>query len=437
LLRGYQEEGVEFLSSNKSALLADEMGLGKTVQTTVALQKSLQRPDTNRVLVVCPSSLRLNWEQEIRRWAPNLAVQRVIGNEIDRLATYMLPVPILIASYEQIRQDAVKMRSDLLFDIVVLDEAQRIKNPGSSLSLACKLLARKSSWALTGTPVENSVDDLRAIYSFVRPGLLRAHMPRSVMHDTIRPHFLRRRKKDVLGEIPPIQIQDIPLELEAEQLSEYERVWNDREVILNATEDAVEMPGAGLLALITRMKQLCNFEPVSGRSAKMDVLDDILYELEANGEKCLVFSQYVETLEFIRKRVLGRCEIFHGGLDETERAKIVSSFESSSGPFCLLISLKAGGVGLNLNSASRVIMFDRWWNPAAENQAIQRAHRFGRTQPLQVIRFIVKDTIEERIAAILEEKTELFEEYVESAQNWQSSRMKGSELRRILQVAEK
>ena len=383
---------------------------------------------------MAPSSLRLNWEDEIHRWAPNTVVRRVTGNEADRLATYMLPIPVLIASYEQIRQDSVKMRSDQVFDLVILDEAQRIKNAGSSLSLACKILPRRRSWALTGTPVENAVEDLLAIFSFLFPGLLRVHMPRSQMHKTIQPFFLRRRKKDVLGEMPPINIQDIPLELEGEQFAAYEDVWNERKALMDGYGAGGGTSEAALLAVLTRLKQLCNFDPDSGTSAKMDVLEGVVGEAITSGTKCLIFSQYVETLRFIAGRLPGNFSIFHGGLPESERASVVANFEAETGPCSLLISLKAGGVGLNLNSASLVVMFDRWWNPAVENQAITRAHRFGKTEPLQVIRFVVKNTIEERIASILEEKSELFEQYVESADNWQSTSITGPEMRRILQV---
>lgn len=327
------------------------------------------------------------------------------------------------------------MRSDHLFDLVVLDEAQRIKNAGSLLSLACKMLPRRRSWALTGTPVENVVEDLLAIFSFLSPGLLRVHMPRSQMHKTIQPFFLRRRKRDVLGEMPPINIQDIPLELEGEQRAAYEDVWNERKSLIEGYGMGRGASEAALLTLLTRLKQLCNFDPDSGTSAKMDVLEGVVEEAIINGTKCLIFSQYVETLRFIAARLPGKFSIFHGGLPESERASIVANFEAETSPCSLLISLKAGGVGLNLNSASLVVMFDRWWNPAVENQAITRAHRFGKAEPLQVIRFVVKDTIEERIASILEEKSELFEQYVEAADNWTSTSITGPEMRKILQVS--
>jgi SNF2 family DNA or RNA helicase len=164
-LRGYQWDGVNFLLSNESALLADEMGLGKTVQTAIALRLALRQPDYNRALIIAPASLRMNWEREMRHWAPELAVRRVLGSARDRAATYLLPIPVLITSYEQVRIDGHSIDSSVHFDIVILDEAQRIKNAGSGASLGCKLLPRTKSWALTGTPVENTTDDLISISS--------------------------------------------------------------------------------------------------------------------------------------------------------------------------------------------------------------------------------------------------------------------------------
>lgn len=354
------------------------------------------------------------------------------------MATYLLPIPVLIASYEQIRNDAPKMTSAFHFDLVILDEAQRIKNLGSSVSLACKLLPRKSAWALTGTPIENSVDDMCALYSFLKPGLLRPYMPKAHMHSAIRPHFLRRRKAQVLEEMPEIFFQDIPLELEGEQLAAYEEVWDTRlDVAKAGTADSSGHAEVTLLALLTKLKQICNFDPISEQSIKADTLAEIIEDIVASNSKCLVFSQYVETLSFISQRIRVDHEVFHGGLREDERAAIVARFEDSPGPQCLLISLKAGGVGLNLNSASYVVLFDRWWNPAIENQAITRAHRFGKKEPLQVIRFIVRDTVEERISAILAGKQELFSEYVDGAENWQSTGPSKSDLHRILQVPER
>lgn len=429
-LREYQWQGVTFLLAGEGALLADEMGLGKTVQTSIALRLALKDKDCNRALVVAPASLRMNWEREIKRWAPGLAVRRVLGNSRDRAATYLLPVPVLITSYEQVRADMHLITSETHFDIVVLDEAQRIKNSGSSASLACKLLPRSRSWALTGTPVENSVQDLVSIFSFLKPGILQTGMPRGLVHQRIRPFFLRRRKAEVLGEMPPIIFQDIPLELDGAQSRAYEEIWEKRQELVSA--QGLPASEVYLLAVITKLKQICNYEPVSNESAKYDALREILETIEANSEKVIIFSQYVETLEWLSERTAIPHRVFHGGLSEAQRDSALREFESEAGPRALLISLKAGGVGLNLNSASLVVMFDRWWNPAVENQAIQRAHRFGRQVPLQVVRFLIEGTIEERIADLLAEKELLFQNYVEEAESWKETRLNRDELRRIL-----
>ncbi len=432
-LRNYQWDGVNFLLSNDSALLADEMGLGKTVQTAIALRLALRKTNCNRALIISPASLRMNWEREMRYWAPELAVRRVQGNARDRAATYLLPIPVLIASYEQIRTDGRSLDSSLHFDIVVLDEAQRIKNDASGAALGCKLLPRSKSWALTGTPVENTTDDLTSIFNFVKPNVLQAGMPRNMVHERIRSHFLRRRKSEVLGELPPIIVQDIPLELDGAQKEAYEDVWNSRAQLVSA--NGLPASEVHLLAMITKLKQICNFDALSNESVKFDALRVILDGMDSAEDKVIIFSQYVETLRWLSIRIDVPHAIFHGGLSEIDRQAVINEFEAQPGPRAILISLKAGGVGLNLNSASTVVMFDRWWNPAVENQAIQRAHRYGRTSPLQAIRFLVEYTVEERIAKLLNEKQGLFQRYVDEAESWQSTRLTRDELRRILQLS--
>ena len=404
------------------------MGLGKTVQAATAL--SLNSSGLNRILLVAPTSLCLNWLSELKQWAPNLVVRRVIGDASDRAAHYKLPIQLLIASYDQIRMDIQGIVSNASFDLVVLDEAQRIKNNNSDTSLACRLIPRKRSWALSGTPLENEPEDLISIYRFLKPGLLKPGMQKTVIHRLIEGHFLRRTKSDVLPELPPITVQDIPLELRGRQLLAYEELWSSRAAVIRNL--AGRSGTAGMLAIITELKKICNYEPNSAESAKLDVLNDIVEALKGAESKAIVFSQYVETLKWIQDRVDIRSSLYHGGLSQQQRNSVISDFESYSGAMVLLISLKAGGVGLNLQQASTVILFDRWWNSAAENQAIHRAHRFGRTKPLHVIRFLVVDSIEERIATILKEKQNLFNEYIEGATNAPIPEPTQAELQRIL-----
>lgn len=430
LLRNYQWEGVHFLMSSKSALLTDEMGLGKTVQVSVALSLLYKNPDTGRTLIVVPASLGLNWEREIRRWAPRLSVRRVEGSAIDRLYQYRLPYKVLITSYEQLRTDARKLSSLVRFGIVVLDESQRIKNADSSTALACRIIRRDRSWALTGTPIENSVDDLVNLCRFVSPGLLQVGMTRSEIHTLMQPHFLRRRKSEVLQNLPPIITQDLPLELAGRQREAYDDLWLERGSLLPEGEDAQE---THLFALITKLKQLCNYDPVSQESSKLEALKLIIDGLTSD-DKLLVFSQYVETLQWLANKIgnLIPCEIFHGGLSQVDRDEVLSRFRKSSNPQVLLISLRAGAVGLNLQEATSVVLFDRWWNPALEAQAINRAHRFGREKILQVFRFLVEDSIEERIAEVLSHKTSLFETYVDAAENAEVFRLTRTNLLKIL-----
>lgn len=430
-LRTYQWEGILFLLRNTSALLADEMGLGKTVQTAIALQLLLGAVEHDRALVVVPSSLKLNWENEFQRWAKRLAVRRVEGGRRNRFATYALPIPVLIASYEQIRNDARDFAGDLGFDTVVLDEAQRIKNSGSETALACRLLPRKIAWALTGTPVENRPGDLVSIFKFLKPGLMHEGQPRTDIHHAMEEHFLRRRKADVLPDLPPVIEQDMLLELEGAQKEAYDSTWDRRREI--ARVGGLPVTEECLFALITKLKLLCNFEPATGASVKLDSLLVFLDSLVEPDDKILVFSQYVESLRAISSRI-GNFphDIYHGSLSQAEREEAVARFENLPGPRTLLVSLRAGGVGLNLQPASTVVLFDRWWNPAVENQAIQRAHRFGRERPLHVIRFLVRETIEERISRVLSKKQRLFEAYVNDAKSAPTLGLSRAELRGIL-----
>jgi len=431
-LRTYQKEGVAFLCSSDFALLADQMGLGKTIQTVVALRELCLSYSCHRVLLIVPTSLRFNWLQEFEKWAPELAVRPLLGDEEDRRATYSLPIPVIVSTYEQIRSDAHIFSHGRRFDLVVLDEAQRIKNPDSRLALACKIIPRKRSWALTGTPIENRPQDFVSIFNFLRMGLLNTAMPAQEMRDKVHPFFLRRTKRCVLPELPPIIDTELPLELSPDQRNAYDELWVSRKEHLSHNG---EVRTIDMIALITALKQICNYHPDTGASTKLEALELILEESFQNNARTIVFSQYVSTLRWLSERTQQYPHaIFHGGLGEKDRMTLVADFQAQSdSPKLLYISLKAGGVGLNLGAADTVVLFDRWWNPASENQAVERGHRFGRATTLQVIRFVVRDTIEERIQDILMEKQQLFDEYVEGPSTQPG--MKNDDLRRALGIS--
>lgn len=412
-LRPYQREGVSFLFRNDAGLLADEMGLGKTVQAITALRLLLRKPGIDRAVVVAPTSLALNWQREFERWAPELVVRRLTGGQADRLAYYELPIAVLIASYEQISIDALDRIPADAFDVVVLDEAQRIKNYESRTAFACRLLPRKIAWALTGTPIENSRADIESIFAFLRPGLLKRTDGKSKMLAAIAPFFLRRRKAEVLEDLPPIIYEDMSLELTDAQRAAYDTEWERGSVAFRHAPHPI--PAPDLLALITRLKQICNFAPDGEESCKVDALRVLLETAAAENIKVLLFSQYVETLNRLNESIdVMPAAVYSGEQSASERDQVLTAFERESGPRVLLMSLRAGGVGLNIPSADLVILFDRWWNPAVEVQAVNRAHRLGRKTPLHVVRFLVSDSIEERIDAILSAKQQLFEEYVEA-----------------------
>jgi SNF2 family DNA or RNA helicase len=430
-LHEYQWDGVAFLYRSRSALLADEMGLGKTVQASVALALLLHsRIGVRRAVIVAPSSLTLNWTRELAKWAPSLTVRRVSGDARAREAYYLLPIPVLVASYEQIRFDSLDRVPPDTFDLVVLDEAQRIKNRDSATAFACRLLPRSRAWALSATPLENEEADLASILSFLRPSLnLRGSQLK--LRTELKHMMLRRRKSEVRAELPPVLVQDLDLELSSTQRSTYDEIWLDRAATVRAGTKGD--PSSALLALITRLKIVCNFDSESDASSKLDALRWIA-EGAGEGARILVFSQFVETLKWISERLDLSHELLVGSMSVEARQKVIDRFSGHSTPRALLISLRAGGVGLNLGEATHVVLFDRWWNPAVEIQAIYRAHRFERSEPLHVIRFLASDTIEERIAEILARKADLFDEVVESAES-QVHRFTREELLEILDLA--
>lgn len=412
----YQMEGIAFLYAREAAVLADEMGLGKTMQAITAIRLLLCSGEVRSVLLICPKPLVSNWQREFAQWAPELPVTVIEGDQNRRCWQWRLEdVPVKIANYELILRDHEMFEAvdpsgagPIKFDLAVLDEAQRIKNCRSTTSQVARSITRGRSWALTGTPVENCAEDLVGIFEFLVPGHLSPEMKPSRMGRCAGDYILRRTKDKVLTELPPKMFRDAAIELSPEQRETY-RLAED-EGVLRLSEMGEGASIQHVFELILRLKQICNFDPATGASAKFERLEADLEEVAASGRKALVFSQWVSTL----RRLSGRLERFgpleyHGKIAPKLRNGIIEQFRNSPDKHVLLISYGAGGVGLNLQFCEYVFLFDRWWNPAIEDQAVNRAHRIGAAGPVTVTRFLASDTIEERINLVLEEKRELFE----------------------------
>ena len=399
-----------FLMPRHGAILADEMGLGKSMQAISSLRLLVRSGQARRVLVVCPKGLVSNWARELADWAPELVVAVVEGDPLRRRWQWTLPdVPVKIANYEAVVRDREMIEElGLAFDLVVLDEAQRIKNRSSNTHRAVAGLQRGRSWALTGTPVENSAEDLVALFDFVAPGHVNDRMTPRALGAAAADYVLRRTKDKVLTEMPPRMNRDERIELTPEQRETYRRA--EEEGVLRLSALGQEATIQNVFELVLRLKQICNFDPPTGESAKLDCLVAELEEVQASGRKALVFSQWVETLGRLQGKLarFGALQ-YHGGMSTTARDEVIHRFKHERQHSVLLLSYGAGAVGLNLQFSQYVFLFDRWWNPAIEDQAINRAHRIGAAGAVTVTRFLSADTIEERIDEVLRRKRDLSE----------------------------
>lgn len=408
---GYQMDGVAFLFPRRHAVIADEMGLGKTMQAITAIRLLAHSGQLRRALLVCPKPLMTNWQRELAMWAPELSVAMVEGSPTHRDWIWRKSTAVVtIAGYETVVRDRELLHgADQRFDLVVLDESQRIKNLSSATSEAVRGITRDRSWALTGTPIENSVDDLVGIFEFVSPGVLRLGMRPRDMGEAVRDTVLRRTKEKVLTDLPPKIMRDATIDLTPEQWESYQRAEQDGVIRLEGLEK--ELTIHHVFELVLRLKQICNFDPTTGASSKAERLEADLEECVASGRKAIVFSQWVNTIDRLAKR-LERFSpgLYHGGVPHKRRDGVLDRFRDDPNCNVLLMSYGAGSVGLNLQFAGYVFLFDRWWNPAVEDQAINRAHRIGATGSVTVSRFLCEGTIEQRIDEVLRTKRLLFDE---------------------------
>jgi SNF2 family DNA or RNA helicase len=410
----YQIRGIAFLMPRDAALIADEMGLGKTMQTIVALRLLFHSGLIRNALVVCPKPLVINWSRELRTWAPDIPFEVVSGDTETRRATWHVSnCPLKLINYELLTRDAAEATDEKVhFDVVVLDEAQRIKNKESRTAEVVCRLHRDRSWAMTGTPIENRTEDLVNIFAFVDADRIPPDTPARQLPALTSDCILRRTKEEVATDMPPRIIRDAVLELSPAQRVAYDLAEKEGVIHLNALGDTITVQH--VFELVMRLKQICNFDPRTKQSAKLEQLMADIAEVAASDRKAIIFSQWVEPLEYLAEalREFGPLQ-YHGKIAHKDRQSILDRFQSDPTKHVILMSYGTGSVGLNLQFTNYVFLFDRWWNPAIEDQAINRAHRLGQKSTVFVTRFISQGTIEGRIAEVLEKKRQLFNELIE------------------------
>ncbi len=407
----YQLDGIAFLFPRYAAVLADEMGLGKTMQAISAVRLLLCSGEVRSILLICPKPLVSNWLREFSVWAPEIPVAAIQGTAATRLYQWTSPdIAVKIANYELLMRDKdIVLEPGQHFDLVILDEAQRIKNRRNSTSVIVREISRTRSWALTGTPVENSPEDLVGIFEFLSPGFLRSEMPMPVIAQAAREYLLRRTKDMVLNDMPPKLYRDAELELTPEQWETYEKAETEGVVQLENLEQQLTIQH--VFELVLRLKQICNFDPATGSSAKLERLVADMEEVAASGQKAILFSQWVDSIEQLRPAMdrFGMLE-YHGRIPHKQREGVIQQFKENPSKHIIMMSYGAGSVGLNLQFCRYVFLFDRWWNPAIEDQAINRAHRIGAAGSVTVTRMLMTGTIEQRIATVLDQKRQMFDE---------------------------
>ncbi|WP_422755164.1 SNF2-related protein [Micromonospora sp. WMMD708] len=450
-LRPYQRRGLAWLvflqSLGLGGVLADDMGLGKTVQLLALLAGD--PPDAGPTLLVCPMSLVGNWQREAARFTPGLRVHVHHGADRARDDTFDQVVhaaDLVLTTYAVAARDAVALAS-VGWHRVVVDEAQAIKNAATRQAEAVRALPARHRIAVTGTPVENRLADLWSIMQFANPGLLGPAssfrqsyaVPIERHGDTeaaarlrrvTGPFVLRRLKTDssIISDLPEKLEMEVVCNLTAEQASLYRAIVDE---MLARIESSDGMERRGLvLATMTRLKQVCNHpaqllhdsSPLAGRSGKLQRLEEILDEVLAAGEKALLFTQYAEFGALLRGHLsarFGREVLYlHGGVGKADRDDLVTRFQSPDGPALFVLSLKAGGTGLTLTAANHVVHVDRWWNPAVEDQATDRAFRIGQRRRVQVRKFVCAGTVEEKVAAMIADKRGLAASVVGSGEQW-------------------
>ena len=467
VLRDYQLLGVKWLYNiykcGFGGILADEMGLGKSIQLIYLIKQILLEKKDAKILIVAPTSLIYNWKNEFDKFASDISYKVLAENktvrkeELEHLDDYN----VLITTYGLVRQDQEKYK-EMNFELIAIDEAQNIKNPNAQMTKVVKSLTANTKLALTGTPLENSVLELWSIFDFIMPGYLanmvnfrKKYNIKNVdddslkqlnhLNDQIKPFILRRKKKDVVTELPDKIENNIYIDLNSEQkklyVAQLEKTQKELDNILST--EGFKKGNFKILQLLTKLRQLCIdprivYENYQGGSAKIENLVSIVKEIIENGHKILLFTSYKTALDIVNKEFTNNnisTYVIDGSVSSKKRMELVNKFnEDNTNVF--LITLKAGGTGLNLTSADVVIHLDLWWNPQVENQATDRAHRIGQKNTVEVIKLICKGTIEERILELQNKKKILNDKLIEGEDRDQNiiSQLTEKDIKKLLSI---
>ena len=467
VLRDYQLLGVKWLYNiykcGFGGILADEMGLGKSIQLIYLIKQILLEKKDAKILIVAPTSLIYNWKNEFDKFTSDISYKVLAENktvrkeELEHLDDYN----VLITTYGLVRQDQEKYK-EMNFELIAIDEAQNIKNPNAQMTKVVKSLTANTKLALTGTPLENSVLELWSIFDFIMPGYLanmvnfrKKYNIKNVdddslkqlnhLNDQIKPFILRRKKKDVVTELPDKIENNIYIDLNSEQkklyVAQLEKTQKELDNILST--EGFKKGNFKILQLLTKLRQLCIdprivYENYQGGSAKIENLVSIVKEIIENGHKILLFTSYKTALNIVNKEFTNNnisTYVIDGSVSSKKRMELVNKFnEDNTNVF--LITLKAGGTGLNLTSADVVIHLDLWWNPQVENQATDRAHRIGQKNTVEVIKLICKGTIEERILELQNKKKILSDKLIEGEDRDQNiiSQLTEKDIKKLLSI---
>lgn len=417
-LKDHQKDGVAWLSVKKSGILADDMGLGKTLQAIAAFEKMHRSGSVENVLIVCPKSLIGVWEAEIRLWAPRLCtVSLHVSISTANWETLSNQCQVAITNYEALRSSSPNPGS---FDVLILDEVHRLKNPNSLNYATCYSISPRVTWGLSGTPLENKAADLTAILHLLDRNRISPSdekLPLPSIRSIASNYTLRRDKKAIKSELPQVRekLEIVPLTLEQRNLYQ-EIVKNDR---------AYSTVG-GWIATFNRLRDVCDYEPSTGKSSKIDRTIVILESILQRGEKAVVFSWRIVPLDLLAKKIeteIGQktAVTITGQTSSISRSRIVSSFQSSDQPKVLLCSMRATAEGLTLTAANHVIFLNEWWNPAVNSQARDRVNRIGQSRDVFVHKLRTSGTVESQLTDVLNKKSAIFDEIVNRLTTTQQS----------------